>query len=66
VPSILYNVAKIHTPERAQKRVEERQREKGKEVQEQEVNRFKSKEVKGRGRERAIKLEEGGFHEEVI
>jgi hypothetical protein len=58
VPSILCNVAKIHTPERAQKRVEERQREKGKEVQEQEV--------KGRGRERAIKLEEGGFHEEVI
>jgi hypothetical protein len=58
VPSNLHNIAKIHTPEKAQKRVEERQREKGKEVQEQEV--------KGRGRERAIKLEEGGFHEEVI
>jgi len=40
------------------KRVVERQPEKGKEVLEQEV--------KGRGRERAIKLEEGGFHEEVI
>jgi len=37
---------------------EERQRGKGKEVQEQEV--------KGRGGKRPIKLKEGGFHEKVV